>query len=201
MAHYFTNDDTEHDFREIEYGHAGKTYRFTTDRGVFSRERIDFGSRVLIEAVIADFNGAEHAQFIDMGAGYGPIGIIAGDVLGMKPVMVEVNEDAVRLCSRNAGINDVQAEVLTRAEYDADGCFSNIGLYVTNPPFRAGKKVVIDIIDDASEKLAPGGVFYMVVQKKQGMPSYKKAMEVSFGDVASIHNEKGYHVLKGVKSH
>ncbi|KKK34868.1 hypothetical protein WN59_04230 [Salinicoccus sediminis] len=201
MAHYFTNDDTEHDFREIEYGHAGRTYRFTTDRGVFSRERIDFGSRVLIEAVISDFNGPENAHFIDMGAGYGPIGIIAGDALGLKPVMVEVNEDAVRLCSRNADINDVQAEVLTRAEYDADDAFSNVGLYVTNPPFRAGKKIVMDIIDDASEKLSPGGVFYMVVQKKQGMPSYKKAIEASFGDAESIHNEKGYHVLKGVKNH
>ncbi|WP_017549972.1 class I SAM-dependent methyltransferase [Salinicoccus carnicancri] len=201
MAHYFTNDDTEHDFREIEYVHAGRTYRFTTDRGVFSRERIDFGSRVLIEAVITDFNGVEHAQFIDMGAGYGPIGIIAGDALGMKPVMVEVNEDAVRLCARNAETNDVQAEVLTRAEYDADSAFSDVGLYVTNPPFRAGKKVVMGIIDDASEKLSPGGIFYMVVQKKQGMPSYRKAMEASFGDAVSIHNEKGYHVLKGVKNH
>lgn len=201
MAHYFTNDDTEHDFREIEYEHAGKKYRFTTDRGIFSRERIDFGSRVLIDAVIADYNGRNNAGFIDMGAGYGPIGIIAGDILGMKPIMVEVNEDAFRLCSRNAAANDVRAEVLTRAEYDADDAFMNVELYVTNPPFRAGKKVVMDIIDDATEKLSEGGVFYMVVQKKQGMPSYKKAMEASFGNAESIRNEKGYHVLKGVKNY
>ncbi|AKG75084.1 class I SAM-dependent methyltransferase [Salinicoccus halodurans] len=201
MAHYFTNDDTEHDFKEIEFQRAGKTYHFITDRGVFSRERIDFGSKVLIDAVIADFHGAGNSLFIDMGAGYGPIGIVVGDALGMQPIMVEVNEDAIEICRQNAEKNDVDANVLNRSEYDADKSTSNADLYITNPPFRAGKPVILSIIEDAADRLSAGGVFYMVVQKKQGMPSYKKAIEASFGNAESITNEKGYHVLKGVKNY
>ncbi len=201
MSHYFTNDDSEHDYKEIEFQYTGKKYRFLTDRGVFSRERIDFGSRVLIDAVISDFHGRGNAAFIDMGAGYGPIGIIVGDSLGMKPLMVEVNEDAIEICRKNAEENAVSAEVLSRAAYDSDETCPNVHLYVTNPPFRAGKPVVLSIIEDAAERLSDDGVFYMVVQKKQGMPSYKKAIEASFGNVESIINEKGYHVLKGVKKY
>lgn len=201
MTHYFTNDDTGHDFREIKFQRAGRAYNFITDRGVFSRERIDFGSRVLIDVVIADFHSPEDSAFIDMGAGYGPVGIIIGDALGMKPIMVEVNEAAIEICRKNAEKNDVQAKVLTRSEYDADKNFENVDLYVTNPPFRAGKPVVLSIIEDAADRLSAGGVFYMVVQKKQGMPSYKKAIAASFGNAESIINEKGYHVLKGVKDY
>ncbi|WP_411842939.1 class I SAM-dependent methyltransferase [Salinicoccus sp. HZC-1] len=201
MSHYFTNDNTEHDFGQIEFQRGNKTYRFITDRGVFSRERIDFGSKVLIDAVIEDWHGSENSVFIDMGAGYGPLGIIIGDALNMKPVMVEVNEDAIDICRKNADINGIRAEVLKRDVYDAESTYSDVDLYITNPPFRAGKPVVLSIIEDAADRLSAGGAFYMVVQKKQGMPSYKKAIDASFGNVESVANEKGYHVLKGVKNY
>lgn len=201
MTHYFTNDDSGHDYGEIEFQHDGKKYRFTTDRGVFSRERIDFGSRVLIEAVTGDFHNPGDSVLIDMGAGYGPIGIVVGDALGMKPVMVEVNENAIEICRKNADENNIHAEVLTRSEYDGGNESSNVALYMTNPPFRAGKQTVLSIIQDAAGRLCAGGIFYMVVQKKQGMPSYKRAIEASFGNVESITNEKGYHVLKAVKNY
>ncbi|WP_020007564.1 class I SAM-dependent methyltransferase [Salinicoccus albus] len=200
MSHYFMGDDTEHDYREIEFGMGGRTYRFKTDRGVFSRDKVDFGSSLLIETVIKDKAAFQASgNFIDMGAGYGPIGITLGDILDMKPVMVEVNEDAVVICRENAEKNDVEAVVMARMEYDSSET-PEADLYVTNPPFRAGKPVVLDIIKDAHHVLPAGGVFYMVVQKKQGMPSYKKAVASIFGDAESVGHAKGYHVLKGIKN-
>ncbi|MBY8911106.1 methyltransferase, partial [Salinicoccus roseus] len=85
--------------------------------GVFSRDRIDYGSSVLIDAVVHDTSMSGGGVFVDMGAGYGPIGIVLGDVLGAKPIMVEVNSDALMLCRGNAEQNDVEAEVMDRVEY------------------------------------------------------------------------------------
>lgn len=199
MSHYFTGDNTEHEYREIEFKYKDRIYRFRTDRGVFSRDRIDYGSSVLIDAVVSDCDLPEGGAFIDMGAGYGPIGTVLGDVLGAKPIMVEVNTDALVLCGENAEYNGVEAEVLSRTEYDAMALPERPSLYVTNPPFRAGKPVVMEMIEDAHRKLAAEGAFYMVVQKKQGMPSYRKAVEVLFGNSEVVVKDKGYYVLKGIK--
>lgn len=200
MSHYFTDDDSEHDYREIEFFFDGRAYQFKTDRGVFSRDKVDFGTSLLIESVIKDRGRySESGAFIDMGAGYGPAGLILGDILDMKPVMVEVNEDAMTICCENAKKNNIEATVMSRGRYDASERLE-ANLYVTNPPFRAGKPVVLDIIKDAHNVLSDGGIFYMVVQKKQGMPSYRKAIKSVFGNTESISNAKGYHVLKGIKN-
>ncbi|WP_342388025.1 class I SAM-dependent methyltransferase [Salinicoccus bachuensis] len=199
MSHYFTGDNTEHEYREIKFNYKDRTYRFRTDRGVFSRDRIDYGSSVLIDAVIHDCDLPEGGVFIDMGAGYGAIGIVLGDTLEAKPIMVEVNSDALVLCRENAEHNGVEAEVVSRTEYGAMELAERPSLYVTNPPFRAGKPVVLEMIEDAHKKLVAEGAFYMVVQKKQGMPSYRKAVEKLFGNSEIVVKDKGYYVLKGVK--
>ena len=69
-------------------------------------------------------------------------------------------------------------------------------MIVTNPPIRAGKSVVHGILEDAHEKLRAEGELYVVIQKKQGMPSAKKKMEAVFGNVETLTKEKGYYILK-----
>ncbi|GAB3055920.1 class I SAM-dependent methyltransferase [Salinicoccus sesuvii] len=198
MSHYFTGNNTAHEFKEVEFRYSNKTYRFKTDRGVFSRDRIDYGSAILIDAVAKDRSAADDDAFIDMGAGYGPVGTVLADVLGARPIMVEVNSDALQLCEENARTNKVIAEVMDRTGFDAH--FSEtVSFYVTNPPFRAGKSVVIEMIKGAHAYLYEGGAFYMVVQKKQGMASYKKEIESRFGNVHTVVKDKGYYVLKGIK--
>ncbi|CAM4302322.1 class I SAM-dependent methyltransferase [Lacicoccus alkaliphilus] len=196
MSHYFTTDEGEHDFSEISFDFHGETYKFKTDRGVFSRGQVDYGTRTLLEGVVSDA-GKEYSTLIDMGAGYGPLGIVLGSVLKIDPVMVEVNEDAIGLLHENVRKNGVNAEIFNREEYDRSDAAAE--LYVTNPPFRAGKETVMGIIADGFERLREGGSFYMVVQKKQGMKSYKGAIENTFGNASVVMKDRGYHVLKGVK--
>lgn len=198
MSHYFTTDQSAHDYKEIDYTFENSVYKFKTDRGVFSKDQLDYGTRVLIRGVFSD-NGEGSASLIDMGAGYGPIGIILGKVLNARPVMVEVNGDALSLLHDNAAKNDIDAEILSREAYD--GSDAKVELYVTNPPFRAGKDVVMGIIKDGFSRLVPAGRFYMVVQKKQGMKSYKDSIEQLFGNVEVLLKDKGYYVLKGIKRH
>jgi 16S rRNA (guanine1207-N2)-methyltransferase len=196
MSHYFTTDESEHDFNEISFDFLGETYKFKTDRGVFSKEQVDYGTRTLLEGVVSDA-GDDFSTLIDMGAGYGPVGIVLGSILKIDPVMVEVNEDAIGLLHENARKNSVSAEIFSREEYDRSDAAAE--LYVTNPPFRAGKETVIAIIADGFARLREGGSFYMVVQKKQGMKSYRNAIENTFGNVSTVMKDKGYHVLKGIK--
>ena len=198
MSHYFTTDQTAHDYREIDYTFKNTVYNFKTDRGVFSKDQLDYGTRALMLGVFSD-NEEGAASLIDMGAGYGPIGIILGKALNARPVMVEVNGDAVSLLHDNIAKNDISAEILTREAYDKSDVKTE--LYVTNPPFRAGKDVVSDIIKDGFNRLETAGKFYMVVQKKQGMKSYKKLIEQLFGNVEVLLKDKGYYVLKGIKRH
>ena len=195
MSHYFTTDNTPHEFSEIKFSFNDHVYRFKTDRGVFSKNQIDYGTEVLIRTVFSDFNGT--GTMIDMGAGYGPIGTVLGRELELKPVMVEVNEDAKQLSIENTRREKIDADVLSRDSYDALELSAE--LYVTNPPFRAGKDTVLEMLNDGFKRLSDGGTLYMVVQKKQGMPSYKKHLKSLFGNVETVSKDKGYYILKSTK--
>lgn len=195
MSHYFTTDDTPHEYSEVKFSFDNHVYRFKTDRGVFSKNSIDYGTEVLIKTVCADFKGT--GTLIDMGAGYGPIGTVLAKVLDVKPVMVDVNDDALALSLENSERENIDAEVLRREQYDAVD--ATVELYVTNPPFRAGKDKVLEMLDDGYKRLKDEGAFYMVVQKKQGMPSYKKYLNSLFGNVEIAAKDKGYYILKSTK--
>lgn len=195
MSHYFTTDNTPHEFSEIKFSFNDHVYRFKTDRGVFSKNQIDYGTEVLIRTVFSEFKGS--GDLIDMGAGYGPIGTVLGKELGLRPVMVEVNEDAIQLSIENTRREKVNADVLDRESYE-DMPF-NVSLYVTNPPFRAGKDTVLDMLNDGFKRLDLKGEFYMVVQKKQGMASYKKHLKALFGNVEIASKDRGYYILKSTK--
>lgn len=193
MSHYFTNDTHAHDYRTIKYEVNNKVYTLTTDAGIFSRDNVDYGSDLLINTVLND--APSTSSFIDMGAGYGVISIVLSDQLNSSGRAVDVNLNALALTDKNSKNFDVTT--MTRDTYDREGVTAD--LYVTNPPFRAGKQVVLEIIDDAYKRLNDNGTFYMVVQKKQGMPSYKKAIEQTFGHVNVPAKSKGYYILKATK--
>lgn len=195
MSHYYTNDDTPHDYQRIKHEFKGKTYVFKTDRGVFSKGAVDYGSNFLIETVIEDVK--EPTDFIDMGSGYGPISIILADYFKTVPLMVDVNEDAMTVSRENLEMNQIVGTVMNRSDYDLSD--KQTELYVTNPPFRVGKKIVMEILTDGFNRLNNDGAFYMVVQKKQGMPSYKKELNRLFGNVETVKKDKGYYILKAVK--
>lgn len=193
MSHYFTNDNHAHDYRTIKYEINNTTYTFKTDAGVFSRDSVDYGTDLLIKTLIDD--APESDSFIDMGTGYGVVSVVIADQLDSASTAVDVNLNALALTRENAKNRDVIA--VPRDKYD--GLDVTADLYITNPPFRAGKSVVLEIIEDAYSRLVDNGVFYMVVQKKQGMPSYKKVIEETFGNVTVPAKSKGYYILSAIK--
>lgn len=195
--HYYTNDPSSKSAPETwTFELRGKTYRFTSDRGVFSKGSVDFGSRLLIESFeVPDVEG----RILDVGCGYGPMGISLADASGREALLVDVNERALALSEQNAAQNGVTIETRLSHAYDGVGD-EQFAAIVTNPPIRAGKQVVHTILRDAYTHLVIGGALYVVIQKKQGAPSAKKLLEDVFGQVETVAKEKGYFIFRAIRS-
>lgn len=197
-AHYYTNKpETEHDRKTWTFPLLEKNYQFTTDSNVFSRDTVDFGSRVLIEA-FSDSDLPDGA-ILDVGCGYGPIGLSLADSTKRCVHMVDVNERALELAQENAKLNHVEnVDIYESSVYDSV-TKKDFAAVVSNPPIRAGKKIVHAIIEGAKEHLQPNGTLTIVIQKKQGAPSAKKKMEEVYGQVEVVTSSKGYYIFKSYR--
>lgn len=195
---YFTENPTvDHDEHHVNYHLNGINLNLTTDAGVFSKNRVDYGSGVLIEQMLdQDLPGG---NILDVGCGYGPIGLFAAKKWPDRQVdMVDVNERAMDLARRNAAANGAgNVNIFASDRYqEVSGQYAMI---VTNPPIRAGKAIWSSILSEAKEHLTDGGILLVVIQKKQGAPSAKKLMAASLGNCEILTRDKGYYILKSVK--
>lgn len=197
--HYFSKNPQSKSMPSAwNYTLRGKEYSFISDVGVFSKNEVDFGTRLLIEQFeVPDISG----DILDLGCGYGPIGIACADrYQDRKIVMADVNERALTLAKENAFRNDIE-----NIEVIPSDRFSNLGhrsfaAVVTNPPIRAGKQVVHKMFEESKDALLRGGELWIVIQKKQGAPSAKAKLEALFGNVEVVSRSKGYFILKALKS-
>lgn len=197
---YFAADPTaKHDEHTVDYHVGNIDLKFTTDAGVFSKMRVDYGSGVLIKNMQKiDFSGK---NILDVGTGYGPLGLFAAKFWPEQTVeMVDVNERGLALAKRNAEYNHITNVDIHSSNVYSDIHGKSFGLIVTNPPIRAGKKVVSAIIADAKSYLSDGGVLLVVIQKKQGEPSARKLMQETYGNCEILDRDKGYYILKSVKN-
>nr|WP_217365814.1 class I SAM-dependent methyltransferase [Brevibacillus parabrevis] len=195
--HYYTSQPgTAHDEQQFSFVLRGRELRFTTDAGVFSRDRIDFGSVLLIE----NMEIGSHARVLDVGCGYGPIGLTAATLADQgKVTMIDVNERAVDLARRNAERNGIKnIEVRVSDVYSAvQG--EQYDVILTNPPIRAGKEIVHRIFTEGHELLVEGGEMWVVIQKKQGAPSALKKLQETYREVIEVDREKGYSIFRAIK--
>ncbi|WP_206912578.1 16S rRNA small subunit methyltransferase C [Enterococcus sp. DIV0840] len=196
--HYYTeNPDLAHDLEQWSFELRGKKFQFLTDSGVFSRNTVDFGSRVLIDAF--DWEELPEGKLLDVGCGYGPIGLTLATFSGRIVEMIDVNQRAVALAQENAKKNRVENVDIHTSNIYAEVHEKQYAAIISNPPIRAGKKVVHEILSEAHPRLLVGGTLTVVIQKKQGAPSAEKKMEAVFGNVEIVTKDKGYYILKSVK--
>ena len=195
MAHYYTdNKDLKSQLRTITYQYHDQTLYFISDLGVFSKDSIDYGSRVLLDT----FEPLADMKILDVGCGYGTLALSLASVgKDLSVDLVDVNTRALDLAKQNAeklGLENV-------CVYESN-CYENVldtyDLIISNPPIRAGKKVVHEILAGALQHLKPGGRIRVVIQKKQGAPSAKAKLEEVFGNCQIITKDKGYYILESV---
>ncbi|OAB35158.1 class I SAM-dependent methyltransferase [Paenibacillus glacialis] len=195
--HYYSNQpDAQHDRRTIEEQLKGSTYRFISDAGVFSKKGVDFGSKVLIEAM--EFSSG--SEVLDVGCGYGPMGLAAARIAHDGHVtMVDVNSRAVELAKENALLNGITNVSIMESDLFTAVKGKSFDVILTNPPIRAGKDTVHAIFEQAFEHLREGGALWVVIQKKQGAPSAKEKLTKLFGEVQEVTKDKGYRIFKALK--
>lgn len=168
-------------------------FTFTTDHGVFSRRGVDFGSRLLLESFIAP---QVTGPILDLGCGYGPIGLAIARAYPERIVhMIDINERALHLAELNAKQNRIKNIKIYSSNLFENVRESNFAAIVTNPPIRAGKKIVHAIFSESFTFLQKGGELWVVIQKKQGAPSARKRLEDIFGNVAVVRKEKGFFIF------
>ncbi|MBF7093826.1 class I SAM-dependent methyltransferase [Streptococcus sp. HF-1907] len=191
--YYTENPDAAHDIHDLRVSLLGEDFQFYSDAGVFSKKMIDFGSQVLLNALEVD-NGK---KLLDLGCGYGPLGISLVKVHQLDVTMVDINNRAIELAKKNAERNQVVATIFQSNVYEnVNGSYDYI---ISNPPIRAGKKVVHQIIEESIDYLNDGGSLTIVIQKKQGAPSAKAKMEEVFGNCEIVKKDKGYYILRSEK--
>ena len=190
--YYAENPDVAHDIHELRVDLLGEKMTFLTDAGVFSKKMVDFGSQLLLKCL--EVNQGE--TVLDVGCGYGPLGLSLAKAYGVEATMVDINNRALDLARKNAERNKVEATIFQSNIYEqVKGKFDHV---ISNPPIRAGKQVVHEIIEKSKDFLGIGGDLTIVIQKKQGAPSAKSKMEDVFGNCEIVKKDKGYYILRSV---
>lgn len=174
----------------------GHSLTFTTDVGVFSKDRVDFGSRLLIETFTEP---TISGKILDLGCGYGPVGLaIAASFPQRTLIMSDVNERAIALAKGNADQNNLR-NVEIRISDRFTQLPEQFAAILLNPPIRAGKTIVHQMFTESYRSLDKSGELWVVIQKKQGAPSAKKKLEALFGSVETVQRDKGYYIYKAIK--
>ncbi len=197
--HYYSEKQTDlkSNPQEYKFNFKENVFTFKTDSGVFSKNYIDFGTFTMLNNFIP--NDID-APILDIGCGYGPVGVVISKLYNKNIIMTDINERAISLSLDNIKINKATTCKCFKSNlYDElkDYKFSSI---ITNPPIRAGKQVVQAIYNGAYDHLIFGGELWVVIQKKQGAPSSKDFLTILFGNCEIIDKEKGYYILKSIKN-
>ncbi|MFA9422677.1 MAG: class I SAM-dependent methyltransferase [Sedimentibacter sp.] len=200
MEQYFTkNPTTKKEIYKFDWNIGKDKYYFYTSNSVFSNKGVDFGSMLLIETVAKE-NEKFVGNILDLGCGYGPIGVIIAKLMeNAKVSMSDVNERALEFALMNAKENKVEDRIKIINSESFDNIKENFNMILTNPPIRAGKEVVFSFYEGAYEHLIQGGSLYVVIQKKQGAPSTKAKLESLFGNCEAVGKKSGYFVFKSEK--
>ena len=196
MSHYFDKyQETPDQTRTIEAVIRGKRFVFSTGAGTFSPTRVDPGSMLLAE----ESDVPEGADVLDLGCGYGAIGIaIAKTVPGTHVALVDTNARAVSYAEKNATGNGVTVKIAS-----GDG-FANLGnalfdVILFNPPFSAGKDIWLRLIADAKGHLRDGGSLQVVAPTNKGGGIVESELTKLFGKTTVLARKSGYRIYKAEK--
>jgi 16S rRNA G1207 methylase RsmC len=197
--HYFsTSPESELKLRTIHAKIRGHVTELVTANGVFSPERIDAGTQVLLASVPAPAPGG---NLLDLGCGWGPIALtLALESPRATVWAVDVNERALDLVRANAAkLSIANINAVTPENVPADLGFTTIW---SNPPIRVGKSELHNLLETWLPRLEKGSDAWLVVQRNLGSDSLQRWLGATFPSELSVTRaatSKGYRVLRARK--
>ena len=192
MSHYFINDDNlKHNKKIISITYNNKEIKLYTDNGVFSKEHFDYGSKLLINNFLKE---ERQGKVLDLGCGYGVIGIILSQNKNLYIDMVDINNNAVNLTKENLKLNKIE-----NAKSFVSNIYSEIkdkyDYIITNPPIRAGKETIRSFLFEGQKYLNENGEIWFVMRKDHGVKSMIKELEKDY-KIEVIDKDKGFYIVK-----
>mgnify|MGYP004531804429 FL=1 len=193
MSQYFDNADLKSNIEKYKTRIFDKEFCFNTDNGVFSKSKLDFGTRCLLENLpLEEIKG----EILEVGCGYGVIPIILTRTVDKIESFdaVDVNKRALHLAEMNKKEN-----FAPKVNFFLSNCYKNINkkydVIISNPPIRAGKNIVYEIVMNARNYLKEDGKLFIVINKDQGAKSLYKDLEKVY-KCELINKKKGFWIIK-----
>ena len=192
MSQYFDNDENiKSEKRIVKFNFNNREFSMNSDNGVFSKDRFDYGTRVLLENIDV---GSLYGKVLDLGCGTGAVGLILGTLnKNISIDMVDVNERAISLSKENIKLNNLDNNIFVSDVYS--NVINKYDYIITNPPIRAGKEIVRKFLKGAKDYLTDRGILYFVMRKDHGVKSMIKELEEIY-KVDVIKKEKGFYIVK-----
>lgn len=193
LDHYFSvRPKSEMKLGVIHTYLNGKSFRFLTASGVFSRKRVDSGTALLIESMVLP----EEGYVLDVGCGYGAVGIAAAaSNPELHVVMVDANLRAAWLAKQNIEINGVDNAEVRKGHLYKPVKDLSFNCILSNPPVSAGMETVRAIIAEAPDHMAKKAFFQMVVRSKIGGKRLRLILEGVFRNTKILSRKGGYRVF------
>lgn len=196
MQYFDNNENLISKKREISVLLNDIKYTFISDNGVFSKGEVDYGSIALLKILLKqNFTG----NILDIGCGYGTIGLIlAKNFPECNFLLSDVNIRACALARENKksfGVKNVEiieSDIFQNID-------KNFDYIVTNPPIRAGKKVIYSIFEQSYHHLNQNGSLFIVIRRSHGAESAQKFIHSVFGNCELLKKDKGFYVYCATK--
>ncbi len=192
MSHYYepSQKDVKSNPKKITYTIKDITFKFTTDHGIFSKDHVDDATHLMLNNIHLKPN----QKVLDLGCGYGVIGIVLNIIYDAEVTMIDINQRALEYAEQNVIDNGSTALVI-----NSDG-FSEItdetfDIIISNPPIRIGKQKMYAMFLQAKKHLNIHGALWLVMHKKHGALSAMKYLE-QYYDVHCVEKTKGWHIIE-----
>ena len=196
MQYFDNNENLKSELRKITYKYDNYNFTFNSDLGVFSKDKIDEGSKLLVENYLK--YGRKNIKVLDVGCGIGFLGITIAKIMNSSVDMIDINNRAIHLTNMNIKENKIDnAKVWSSNIYDEVTDIYDV--IITNPPIRAGKSVYLTIINDAFNHLNEDGELWFVMRTNHGVKTVIKNLLEKY-KVDVLDKSLGFYIVKVSKT-
>ncbi|MFT4261286.1 MAG: class I SAM-dependent methyltransferase [Candidatus Woesearchaeota archaeon] len=194
MSHYYSEKQQSNSNQfKINIKHKQDEFELISAHGVFSKKKLDLGSKLLIEKCLVK----KGQKVLDLGCGIGVIGISLLRLNSLNMTFSDVNERALSLVNKNLKKHSLNAKVIKSDVFNS--IEDKFDVILSNPPYAAGRKLCFDIITQSFNNLEEDGSLQLVARHNKGGKVLGEKIQEVFGNLEILGKGSGFRVYMGKK--